>query len=115
MVDKNVVVTLHSEIRNSSDDNKNKKRIMKKFIFSMITIMVFGTTTSFGRSNSPIIIKEKPHMEAVMYHGNDKDVKHNEKKAEKSWRHKRHHKKNKTSGLPIKKREVTVSKQTLRF
>lgn len=88
---------------------------MKKILLSLITVMIFGTTTSFGRTNSPKVEKDGPHTEEVMHHDGNNHDGHHGKKDGKSWRH-RHQKKTVVSnGLPIKKREISVSMQTLRF
>lgn len=69
---------------------------MKKSIFTLVTMIVLGTGVMNGKTKVIIIEDNKPQKEQVMNH-----------------KHHKHHKKHKKAVVP--KREVTVSKQTIRF
>ncbi len=84
---------------------------MKNFVFSMVTLMVLGTTVCFGKTNKEVE-KEAPQQQETV----KDDIRHDaprvvgNKKPEKKRRHG-----TPVTGMPVKKSEVTYSVQTLHF
>lgn len=90
---------------------------MKKFLLSLVGILVIGTTTSFGHNNnSPKVRNEKPRKE-VVNHNVDKHVMECRdcKKVSKEMGNKRCKRHCNVNVTHVKRDQVTVSKQTIRF
>lgn len=82
---------------------------MKKYVFSMMTLLTLGTTVCFGETNKEaeqIVTQQLEMVEADSKHEQPTDCE-NKEQVRKERGNQR------SSGMTVKKKEVTYSVQTL--
>ena len=82
---------------------------MKKYVFSLMTLVTLGTGTMFGETTKEVQSVTTQGQEVEQSTGNH--IQSTEQECEEKVRHSRSNKRG--EGMKIKKKEVTCSVQTL--
>lgn len=82
---------------------------MKKYVFSLMTLVTLGTGTMFGETTKEVQSVTTQGQEVEQSTGNH--IQSTEQECEEKVRHSRSNKRG--EGMTIKKKEVTCSVQTL--